>query len=197
MMLLLPLVVAAQNFTTPYPTDSIQVAHKWVRSGVWRNGFTAASPARQVNEVEFMRQYRRNKEQWDKLFHWLSTTDLLALPAGKHPIEGTSLVASVEDSENQPLEKRRSESHYRHIDFQYVVRGTEGFRLIDHNTSRPNCPYDAKKDVVHYDYSLAKTIESRKGTFNIFFPCDWHIAKVATRKKDQKIRVIVVKVDYK
>lgn len=44
---------------------------------------------------------------------------------GKHPIEGTSLVVSVEDSKNEPLEKRTSESHRKHIDLQYVVKGTE------------------------------------------------------------------------
>lgn len=187
----------AQVYTNPYPTDTVKSAHKWVKSGVWRNGFTKASPAKQVNEVEFMRQYNRNPEQWQQLFRWLESTDLLAIPAGKHPIEGTSLVASVEDSENLPLEKRRSESHYRHIDFQYVVKGTEGFALIDHVTSRPNCLYDSKRDVIHYDYTQHKTIVSKPGKFNIFFPCDWHIAKVATKKKDQHLRVIVIKVDYK
>lgn len=187
----------AQVYTNPYSTDSVRAAHKWVKSGLWRNGFTKASPAKQVNEVEFMRQYNRNPEQWQQLFRWLQSTDLLALPAGKHPIEGTSLVASVEDSENQPIEKRGSESHYRHIDFQYVVSGTEGFALIDHVTSRPNCLYDSKRDVIHYDYTRYKLIESKPGRFNIFFPCDWHIAKVATKKKDQHLRVIVIKVDYK
>ncbi|MBQ4029493.1 MAG: YhcH/YjgK/YiaL family protein, partial [Prevotella sp.] len=37
---------------------------------------------------------------------------------------------------------------------------------------------------------------STPGKFLIFFPSDWHIAKIATNKKDQNIRVIVVKVDY-
>ncbi len=32
--------------------------------------------------------------------------------------------------------------------------------------------------------------------FFIFFPRDWHIAKVANDTSDQAIRVIVVKVDY-
>lgn len=187
----------AQVFTNPYPSDTVKIAHKWVKSGAWKNGFTKALPASQVNEVEFMRQYNRNPEQWQQLFRWLESTDLLALPAGKHPIEGTKLVASVEDSENLPLEKRRSESHYRHIDFQYVVKGTEGFALIDHVTSRPNCQYDGKRDVIHYDYTVCKKIQSKPGKFNIFFPCDWHIAKVSTKKKDQHLRVIVVKIDYK
>ena len=98
---------------------------------------------------------------------------------------------------NEPLEKRRSESHNRHIDFQYVVKGTERFGVIDHYSSTPNCKY--RPDVIHYDYTpqKARFYDSNPGVFFIFFPRDWHIAKVATDGEDQTIRVIVIKVDYK
>ena len=122
---------------------------------------------------------------------------MLAIPAGRHPIEGTQLVASVEDSENGPIEKRASESHYHHIDFQFVVRGTERFGIIDHDSSTPNSKY--KPDVLHYDYDLQRTrfYDSTPDEFFIFFPSDWHIAKVnSPLVEDQHIRVIVIKVDY-
>ena len=79
-----------------------------------------------------------------------------------------------------------------------MVKGTEGFAVLDHATSTPNCAYDAKKDVIHYDYQKNQThfFNSTPGRFVIFFPSDWHIAKVQTNKKDQHIRVIVIKVDY-
>lgn len=194
-MLLAVMTVAAQE----NGQITRKEAKKWLKMGTWRNGFTVASPDKTVNLVEFYRQYQRNPEQWNALFHWLATTDLLSIPKGKHPIEGTSLVASVEDSENQPLEKRRSESHRQKIDFQYVVSGTEGFATLDHATSIPNCEYDAKKDVIHYDYEPSKThfFNSKEGRFVIFFPDDWHIAKIATKKDNQQIRVIVIKVDYR
>ena len=171
---------------------------EWVVQGTWRHGFQKASPDKTVNLQEFYDQVHRNPDQWSALFQWLAKTDLLTIPKGKHPIEGTNLVASVEDSENQPLEKRRTESHYKHIDFQYVVKGTEGFALLDHATSTANCAYDAQKDVIRYDYRKDKThfFDSTPGRFVIFFPSDWHIAKVQTKKKDQNIRVIVIKVDY-
>ncbi len=180
------------------PSVSKKKVKEWVVQGTWRHGFQQASPDKTVNLQEFYDQVHRNPIQWTALFQWLAQTDLLAIPKGKHPIEGTNLVASVEDSENQPLEKRRSESHHNHIDFQYVVKGTEGFALLDHATSPANCAYDAKKDVIHYDYQKNKThfFDSTPGRFVIFFPSDWHIAKIQTKKKDQTIRVIVIKVDY-
>lgn len=81
----------------------------WVESGAWRNGFEKADAHESVNAVDFYEQYSKNKEQWNAMFKWLEDTDLLAISAEKYPIEGTTLVASVEDSQNRPLEKSGTE----------------------------------------------------------------------------------------
>ena len=190
--------MAAQEVYTKAPADkkTEKKAAKWTKKGEWRQGFTAAGPHASVNLSEFYTQYQRNTAQWQAMFRWLATHDLLTIPAGKHPIEGTSLVVSVEDSENDPLEKRRSESHRQKIDFQYVVKGTERFGIIEHNSSKPNSKY--RPDVIHYDYDrqLARFYDSTPQGFFLFFPDDWQIAKVKTDLEDQTIRVIVVKLDY-
>lgn len=171
-------------------------AKKWIKKGEWRNGFDKAVPDKSVNLVEMYTQMKKNPAQWQAMFRWLAETDLLAIPKGKHPIPGTQLVASVEDSSNEPLAKRQSESHYHHIDFQYVAKGKERFGIIEHESSKPNCKF--RPDVIHYDYDAAKARfhDSRPDRFFLFFPCDWHIAKIATDDADQTIRVIVVKLDY-
>jgi YhcH/YjgK/YiaL family protein len=192
------LSVSAQGVYTRQCGDKAlqKKAVKWMKKGKWRNGFKAAGPHRTVNAVDFYEQYNKNTAQWESMFRWLAETDLLTIKKGKHSIEGTDLVVSVEDSENGPLEKRRSESHYHHIDFQYVVKGTERFGIIDHETSKPNTKY--RPDVIHYAYDVdkARFYDSVPDEFFIFFPSDWHIAKVKTEKDDQNIRVIVVKLDY-
>ena len=198
MVAALTLSVSAQGlYTREYHDKSlVKKAERWLKKGSWRQGFDKADADATVNAVEFYRQYEKNPEQWQALFRWLQQTDVTAIEKGKHPIAGTTLVASVEDSENGPLEKRQSESHFHHIDFQWVVRGTERFGLIDHLTSKPNCAW--KDDVVHYSYDVerARFVDSRPDKFFIFFPGDWHIAKVANDTDDQHIRVIVIKVDY-
>ena len=173
-----------------------QMCAEWMESGAWRNGFEKAAPHESVNAVDFYEQYAKNREQWDAAFRWLESTDLLAIPAGKHPIEGSTLVVSVEDSKNGPLEKRGTESHRQKIDFQYAVKGTERFGIIDHETSTPNCEY--KPDVIHYDYDKSKALfyDSTPDKFFLFFPEDWHIAKINNDTEDQDIRVIVIKIDY-
>ena len=179
-------------------TSAQSDACSWSKSRAWANGFTQGKPHKSVNVEEFWSQYHKNPNQWYTLFTWLRDTDLQAIPKGKHPIPNSTLVASVEDSSNQTLEKRNTESHKKKIDFQLVVRGTEGFALLDHASSTVSVPYDEQKDVMRYAYDKDKTdfFNVKAGQFVIFFPSDWHIAKVATRKKDQNIRVIVVKMDY-
>lgn len=175
----------------------LKMAKKWLKKGEWRQGFEAADPHESVNIVDFYLQYQRNPEQWTALFKYLANTDLLALEKGKHAIPGSNLTISVEDSENGPLEKRNSESHYNNIDFQYCVKGTERFGIIDHVTSTPKDKY--KKDVIHYNYDKERALfyDSTPDKFFIFFPGDWHIAKVNNDTEDQVIRVCVIKVEWK
>ena len=120
-----------KGYYTQYYGDKpelIKEAKARVESGIWRNGFDKAKPRHSVNLVDFYLQYQKNPQQWQALFDYLAKTDLLSIPKGKHKIPGSDLVVSVEDSKNEPLEKRRSESHNKHIDFQYVVKGTERYR---------------------------------------------------------------------
>ena len=63
--------------------------------------------------------------------------------------------ANVEDGENDVLEKRGTESHRQYVDFQYVVKGSERFGLLDHVTSKPKAPY--RPDIINYNYDVSKT----------------------------------------
>lgn len=162
----------------------------------WRGPFLKAKANKQVNAVEFYQQYEKNPTQWKALFKWLQYNNLLTIEPGKYTIEDANITISVEDTTNDALENRKSESHHHKVDFQYVVKGTERFALIDHYTSQRNTPY--RQDVEHYDYNVnkAKFYDSNPDEFFIFFPCDWHIAKINNDTDDQQIRVIVAKLDY-
>ena len=199
MLVMTCIAASAQTQYTREFTDAkfMNKAKQWVDRGCWRNGFNKASAHYTVNPGEFWFQYHKNKKQWKAMFRWLQNNDLQSMPAGEYPIEGTSLVAKIEDSKNGELASRECEMHRDHVDFQYVVKGTERFGLVDHLSSIG--AKDAyKPDVQHYWYDLSKTrfFDSDPVQFFVFFPDDWHIAKVATDKADQNIRVVVVKLDY-
>ena len=198
--MMMAMAASAQTYTNEYPKEMTQLAKKWVKKGAWRNGFTKAVPAPTVNETEFYIQYNRNPEQWQAVFKWLQETDLLAIPAGRTPIPGTTLTVSVEDGDNwcsqDDLRKGKgSESHYQKIDFMYVVSGTEGFCRLDHETSKPLADYKPDRLEYAFQYDRLQQFTSIPGTFNIMFPCDWHVAKVKTNTGSQNLRVLVIKVD--
>ena len=200
--MMMAMAASAQTYTNEYPNEMTQLAKKWVKKGAWRNGFTKAVPAPTVNETEFYIQYNRNPEQWQAVFKWLQETDLLAIPAGRTPIPGTTLTVSVEDGDNwcsqDDLRKGKgSESHYQKIDFMYVVKGTEGFCRLDHETSKPLSDYKPDRMEYSFEYDRLQQFTSIPGTFNIMFPCDWHVAKVKTTAQSQRLRVLVIKIDYK
>ena len=194
------LSLTAQTYTNNYPKEVTRLAEKWVKKGTWRNGFTKASPAPTVNLTEFYLQYQKNPEQWKAVFKWLQETDLLAIPAGRTPIPGTTLTVNVEDGDNWCSQDdlragKGSESHYQKIDFMYVVRGTEGFCRLDHETSTPLAPYKPDRLEYAFQYDRLQQFTSIPGTFNIMFPCDWHVAKVKTNAESQNLRVLVIKID--
>jgi beta-galactosidase beta subunit len=192
----------AQTYTNSYSKEVTRLAEKWAKKGEWRNGFTKASPAPTVNLAEFYLQYQKNPEQWKALFKWLQETDLLAIPAGRTPIPGTTLTVSVEDGDNWCSQDdlkagKGSESHYEKIDFMYVVHGTEGFCRLEHETSKPRAAYKPDRLEYTFEYDRLQQFTSIPGTFNIMFPCDWHVAKVKTNTGSQNLRVLVIKVDNK
>lgn len=192
--------ISAQTYTNNYPKALDKIAAKWMKKGEWKNGFTKAVPAPTVNVTEFYIQYHKNPQQWKALFEWLENTDLLTIPGGRQTIPGTSLTVSVEDSENwcsdaDLKDGKGSESHWEKIDFMYVVKGKEGFCRLDHETSTPKAPYKPDRLEYIFDSNRLQRFESIEGTFNIFFPCDWHIAKVKTSEDSQKLRVLVVKMN--
>lgn len=199
----------AQTYTNSYSREVTRLAEKWAKKGEWRQfgatkeeRFTKAAPAPTVNLAEFYLQYQKNPEQWKAVFKWLEETDLLAIPAGRTPIPGTTLTVSVEDGDNWCSQEdlragKGSESHYQKIDFMYVVRGTEGFCRLDHETSEPRAPYKPDRLEYTFEYDRLEQFTSIPGTFNIMFPCDWHVAKVKTNAESQNLRVLVIKVDNK
>ena len=186
-MVLLPFSAGAQ---------SNQEVMDWMLSRCWSKGFKAL-PESCTNLNEFYDQYHKNQAQWDAMFQWLATHDLTAIPAGRHKIEGSTLVASVEDSQNIPIEAHKgAESHFHHIDFQFVVKGCEGFGLPDHATTYPSKAYVDDFQAYSFDKDKVRYIDSTPNRFFLFFPNDWHIAKIATEQESQDIRVIVIKLDY-
>lgn len=130
-----------------------------------------------------------------KGLEYLATTDLSALPAGKHEIEGQDIYVSINEYETQPREMRRAEAHADYLDIQYMIAGEELIAysvLADGNEVLAD--ELAARDVIFY-----KTVEPETdlvmtaGMYAVFFPWDVHRPNCKLQQ-EQKVKKAVVKI---
>ena len=123
---------------------------------------------------------------------WLRSSDLQALPDGRHEIDGDRLFALVQEYTTRGASDCRWEAHRTYTDIQYVVRGAErmGYTNIAH--AKETDPYDAPSDVAFFEAG-ADYVTVHAGMFTIFTPEDVH-APCGAVGKPAVVRKIVLKV---
>jgi|GEM_PF-92907 len=168
-------------------------AKKWFTSRAYLNGLKLV-PHDSTDAVEFARQYTGNKEQWDKVFEYLKTTNLDSIAPGRYPIPGTDLFASIGDGPTKDFDKTSWESHKKVIDLQYVIDGAEKFGVAPVSKAIVSIPYDDAKDIVHYE-TEGPIYTATPGTFFLFFPSDAH-RPVIKSEGSNRSKKIVIKIKY-
>ncbi|WP_104748057.1 YhcH/YjgK/YiaL family protein [Helicobacter cetorum] len=70
------------------------------------------------------------------------------------------------------------ESHQKYVDFQLIVKGVEGAKVLDVNKAIIKTSYDGKKDLIVYE-SVCETsfLCLKEGVLAIFFENDAHALK--------------------
>ncbi len=72
-------------------------------------------------------------------------------------------------------EKGFFESHRQYVDFQLIIKGVEGAKVVDINQATIKTPYDEKRDLIVYEpVSEASFLRLRVGMLAIFFESDVH-----------------------
>jgi YhcH/YjgK/YiaL family protein len=126
-----------------------------------------------------------------KAFEYLRTTDLNALPEGRHAILGEDLFILAQQRPGRPQAEAKLECHRRYIDIQLVLEGDEemGWRPVAECT-QPQADYDEARDIRFFDDAPASWVRTPAGAFCIFFPEDAHAPLVSAGM----MRKVVVKV---
>ena len=124
---------------------------------------------------------------------WLATTDLTALPLGKHPIEAEHVVALVSDYETRPVSEAKWEAHCRYWEIQVLARGTECLGHAPLAAMRETVAYDAAHDIAWFA-GEGHFVTLRPGQFVVFAPHDVHAPGLAVAAP-LAVRKIVVKVE--
>jgi len=126
---------------------------------------------------------------------YLIKTDLVALPVGKHEIQGEDIYVAVNEYETQPREVRRAEAHVEYLDIQYLIRGEEliAYSLL---AAENEVLADelAVRDVIFYKTGGPESdLVMTEGMYAIFFPWDVHRPN-CTLHETCKVKKAVVKI---
>ncbi|WP_425060360.1 Toxin-antitoxin biofilm protein TabA [Sporomusa carbonis] len=130
-----------------------------------------------------------------KGLNYLAKTDLAALAAGKHEIEGKDIYVAVNEYETQPREVRRAEAHVEYLDIQYIISGREliAYSLLSPDNEVLSDELTAK-DVIFYKTVRQETdLVMTEGMYAIFFPWDVHRPNCALNEPG-KVKKAVVKI---
>lgn len=122
---------------------------------------------------------------------YLRQTDINALEAGRHELDGDNLYVLVQDYQPEPAAEKQWEAHRRYVDIQYVADGVErtGFAPLDHLTV--SSPYSAESDA-EFLSGEGSFLTVYPGMFLVFFPADAHMPGVAPASPGW-VRKVVVK----
>lgn len=110
-----------------------------------------------------------------RAFAFIRNTDLLALAAGQHPIDGKQLLVIAENSAGRSRAEAKLECHRKYIDIQLVLEGVDemGWKPLS-ECMQPVSDYDEKNDIRFFHDTPSAWIATPPGAFCIFFPEDAH-----------------------
>jgi biofilm protein TabA len=191
MLSVLQTPVAAQMSLGKPGYQSKHKIKKWFNKKEWLNGADFI-PHNTISKTEFARQYHLNKVYWDKAFIFLKERDLKILTAGKYPIDGTNVFATITEDPSKDFDKTQWESHRKYIDLQCVINGEEKMGKYSFWKLTITKPYDETKDVSNYS-GEGKIYTVPAGTFMIFFPADAHRPNI-TPGGNKVVKKIVIKI---
>jgi YhcH/YjgK/YiaL family protein len=143
----------------------------WFEKGDWKEGWQA-KPDESINKAEFIKQYARQPERWQKAFRFLAETDLKSLAAGKHEIDGENLFVNINEYDSK--DDAKCEAHLKYIDIQYVIIGEEKMGVTPLAETKDATPYNEGKDIYFMESLNEKFYPAGQSNFFIFFPSDAH-----------------------
>ncbi len=171
---------------------SPEQANQWFQQNQWAEGLQL-NPHPSTDKSEFSFQYMQNQECWDKAFAFLKDNDLSNLAAGKYPIMGEQVFASVSDANSKKPEDARWEAHKKYIDIQCVVRGEEIIGVAPLSAAVRTISFDPEKDLGFYEIpeNQCHYHTALPGTFFVFFPHDAHRPCIRSTNGESEKKIVI------
>lgn len=144
-----------------------------------------------IDKIENSQFYSGLSERIAKALEYINSTDLLNTEVGKYEIEGENVFALVQEYNTKNLEDCKLESHFEHIDIQYVISGEERMGLSILSNQIPHT-VNKEKDVAFYENESTEFVLTQ-GMFAILFPDDLHCPCIKNGE-NSKVKKLVVKI---
>lgn len=130
-----------------------------------------------IDRIENAPLYYALHPKFKAAFEALASMDTLAIPVGRHDIDGDSIYVLVQEYTTKPKEQGKWEAHRRYIDLQYVVKGAEGMGYANiHHLQQGE--YIPEKDFLPL-FGEGDQVALHRGCFVLLFPEDAHMPSMA------------------
>ena len=128
-----------------------------------------------LDTLQHAARYESLHPAFARAFAFLTTTDLAALTAGRHDIDGDRMFVIIDHKDGRGNDGARLEAHRRYIDIQYTMAGLEEIGWMALSQCRePAGAFDEDRDIVFFDDRSMTWLAVGPGQFAIFFPHDAH-----------------------
>lgn len=109
-------------------------------------------------------------EAFRRSLAFLAATDMVALPTGRHDIDGDNIYVNVMAFDTLPANEKLAEVHKEYIDIQFLISGEERIEFALANDNNPVAKeYDAESDFYLVESMVGETgVTMTPGTFAIF-----------------------------
>jgi len=190
-------VLLIQSCKTKTPSDPAlwndEQINKWFENREYLSGLNLI-PDQSINKREFAISYFKNKENWDKAFNYLKTTDLQSLEIGRHEIDSDNVFALIAEYITKEKDEIQFETHKKYVDIQYLISGIE-IMSITHESNKTgiHTPYDESIDKEFLIVGKSSHYVATPERFFIFFPPDLHRTDIKLFE-NSPVKKIVVKV---
>ncbi|QHS58748.1 YhcH/YjgK/YiaL family protein [Chitinophaga agri] len=146
-----------------------------------------------IDTLQHAAHYHALGPKFVKAFQYLQETDFSKVEKGRYEIDGTAIIAIVNEYDTIPTTGEQMESHKKYIDIQYIVRGEE---LIGHDFLQeqiPSKPYSEEEDFMLFAEAPVFFSKLQQGMFAIFFPTDLHMPNIKVNEP-VSVKKVVMKV---
>ena len=147
---------------------------EWFNEGEWKNGWQV-KPDNSISKRDMAISYFRIKDRWDSAFAFLKNSDLSAINAGRHDIDGNNLYVSITDYNTKNEADANYEAHRKYADIQYVASGKEQIGIVPLSMKdKVVQEYNETNDIEFFTVKEPKNHPADPGVFFVFFPGDAH-----------------------